>query len=498
LASMEGSKVADETLANSGTTNLLSLTLFLTRIASVVENTLKVPFYHILLEVILILWIIRLLTRKSYTPREQKLELSKEEEDTLIQEWQPEPLVPKEQVDDYILNPKIVHGKAGVTMNVDGKDCINLATFNFLGFVGKETIEEKAVKSLNKYGVGTCGPRGFYGTIDVHLDLEKKIASYLGTDEAILYSYGFSTIASVIPAYSKRTDVIFCDDGVGFAVQKGIVASRSKVYWFKHNDLDDLESKLKEQEERDIKNPKKAKITRRFLVVEGLYVNYGDLAPLPKLLELKYKYKVRIFIEETMSFGVLGKTGKGITEHYEIPFDQVDLIAVSLEASLATIGGFSAGSSFVIDHQRLSGQGYCFSASLPPLLATAADRALDIMKEKPEMFETLHNNAAFFRKELEGINGLSINGNLVSPIIHLRLTGENLAKTRAEQEKILQAIVDEAYADGIALTVSRYLNEQELSLPTASIRLTVNSEISQECITDCAKKIKQIAKTILT
>eukprot|EP00112_Aurelia_sp_Birch-Aquarium-sp1_P005789 Seg1656.10 transcript_id=Seg1656.10/GoldUCD/mRNA.D3Y31 product="Serine palmitoyltransferase 1" protein_id=Seg1656.10/GoldUCD/D3Y31 len=489
--------VARETLGSNDAGYLLSLTLLLTKIAGIVENTVKVPFYHILLEAILILWIIRLLTRKSYTPKEQRLELSKEEEDVLIQEWEPEPLVPRKTIDDYILNPKVVQGKAGKKININGEECLNLSTFNFLGFVGKKEIEENAVKTLRKYGVGSCGPRGFYGTIDVHLHLEEKISAFLGTEEAALYSYGFSTIASVIPAYSKRTDIIFCDDGVGFAIQKGILASRSKVYWFRHNDMADLERKLKEQEQRDIKNPKKAKVTRRFLVVEGLYANYGDIAPLPKLIELKKKYKVRIIIDETMSFGVLGEHGKGITDHHNIPIDEIDMMAVSLESSLATVGGFSAGTSFVVDHQRLAGQGYSFSASLPPLLATAADSAFDLMKENPGMFAKLRENATMFRKELQGITGLSIDGASISPIIHLRLTGNNAEKSRDEQEKILLAFVDEAYQEKIALTMARYLNDQEIYLPMASIRLTVNSELSEDDISTSADTIKKIAKCLL-
>eukprot|EP00794_Sanderia_malayensis_P007720 gene7720-8559_t len=483
-------------IGNNGAGFVLYLTLFLTKLVGFVENNLKVPFYHVLLEVVLILWIIRLITRKSYTPRQQRLELTKEEEDALIHEWQPEPLVPKQKIANHILNTRIVHGKAGLNVNINGKDCLNLATFNFLGLIGKSGIEEHAIKTLKKYGVGTCGPRGFYGTIDVHLDFEKKIAGFLGTEQAILYSYGFSTIASVIPAYSKRTDVIFCDDGVGFAIQKGIIASRSKVYWFRHNDMADLEKRLAEQQERDIRNPKKAIVTRRFLVVEGLYANYGDIAPLPKLIELKRKYKVRIFIEETMSFGTLGSNGKGITDHYNIPIDEVDLVTASLETSLASVGGFAAGTSFVVDHQILSGQGYCFSASLPPLLASAADAGIDTMEQHPEMFEKLRNNAKVFRKELEGIEGLSIDGDAVSPIIHLRLVGENSTRPRADQEDILERVVDKAFDENLAITLARYLNDQEINLPQASIRITVNCDLSAEQIASSAKKLKNIAKNI--
>ncbi|KHN79256.1 Serine palmitoyltransferase 1 [Toxocara canis] len=196
-------------------------------------------------------------------------------------------------------------------VKIDGKEYLNMATSNFLGLVGDERIEAVAEKTILKYGVGSCGPRGFYGTMDVHLDLEKQLAEFLKCEETVLYSYGFATVASAIPAYAKRGDVIFADKGVNFAIQKGLQASRSRIEWFEHNDVNDLERLLMEQAELDKKHPKIAAKTRRFMVVEGLYHNTGDLCPLPQLMELKWKYKVRIFIDESMSFGVIGNTGRG-------------------------------------------------------------------------------------------------------------------------------------------------------------------------------------------
>lgn len=133
----------------------------------------------------------------------------------------------------------------------------------------------------------------------------------MGCEEAVLYSYGFATVSSAIPAYAKKGDVIFVDEGVNFAIQKGLQASRSRVEYFKHNDMEHLERLLLEQEQRDKKDPKKAKSVRRFIVVEGLYVNYADLCPLPKIIEFKWRFKVRVFIDESWSFGVIGKTGRG-------------------------------------------------------------------------------------------------------------------------------------------------------------------------------------------
>ncbi|VDM57948.1 unnamed protein product [Angiostrongylus costaricensis] len=194
---------------------------------------------------------------------------------------------------------------------IEGKKFFNMATSNFLGLIGEKRIEETAKKTILKYGVGSCGPRGFYGTVDVHLELETDLAKYV-SHEAVLYSYGFATVASAIPAYAKKGDVIFVDKGVNFAIQKGLQASKSRIEWFNHNDMDDFERLLQEQALIDKKNPSKAERIRRFVVVEGLYANSADLCPLPRIMDLKWKYKVRVFIDESWSFGVIGKTGRGM------------------------------------------------------------------------------------------------------------------------------------------------------------------------------------------
>ncbi|EJW77119.1 serine palmitoyltransferase 1, partial [Wuchereria bancrofti] len=156
-----------------------------------------------------------------------------------------------------------------------------------------------AKEAIAKYGVGSCGPRHFYGTVDVHLALEKQLADFLGCEEAC-----YTIIC-------KKGDVIFVDKGVNFAIQEGLKGSKSRIEWFNHNDINDLERLLMEQAERDRKFPKLASKTRRFMMVEGLYMNSGDLCPLPELMALKWKYKVRIFIDESLSIGVIGKTGRG-------------------------------------------------------------------------------------------------------------------------------------------------------------------------------------------
>ncbi|TRY71378.1 hypothetical protein DNTS_033207, partial [Danionella cerebrum] len=310
---------------------------------------------------------------------------------------------------------------------------------------------------------------GYDYAYNVHLELEERLAKFMRTEEAIIYSYGFATIASAIPAYSKRGDIIFVF-----------------IKYFKHNDMGDLERLLKEQEIEDQKNPRKARVIRRFIVVEGLYINTADICPLPELVKLKYKYKVRIFLEESMSFGVLGEHGRGVTEHFGVNIDDIDLISANMENALASIGGFCCGRSFVIDHQRLSGQGYCFSASLPPMLAAAAIEALNIMEEDPGALPDII---------LDGTPGLKVVGEWFAPAFHLQL--EDGTGVRSHDLKQLRAIVDYCLDREVALTLARYLDKEERFLPPPSIRVVVTVEQTQEEIEKAAQCIQEAAKHVL-
>lgn len=288
----------------------------------VLRNTL--PHYHILLETILVLWIVWFISKRRSGDHDKIP--SKELVENKLAKWRPESLVPESPKNHPLLSPKHITSRIGKRVTVNGKDCLNLGTHNYLGLSDSKELIDSAEKAIKKYGIGSCGPRGFYGTVDVHLELEERLAKFMGLEEAIIYSYGFSTIASAIPAYCKRKDLIFVDEQINFAIQKGLDASRGNTHYFKHNDVQDLHNLLMKQEEIDKQNPKKAAKIKRFLIVEGIYMNTGNICPLPELLNLCKKYKLRIFIDESISFGTIGLYGKGVTEYFNIPRSEIDMI----------------------------------------------------------------------------------------------------------------------------------------------------------------------------
>lgn len=428
--------------------------------------------WRLFLEVFMVGVLLRFLFGKRYRPKENLVKLTRKEVDELVSEWTPEPLVPafSDRVKRENESIRVIEGRVGPVVKVGTEDKVNMASYNFLGFVGEERIEKVAERTLRNYGVGSCGPPGFYGTIDVHMNLEHKIAEIMGTEEAILYSYAFATIASTIPAFAKRGDLLICDEAIGFPIQKGVLVSRATVMYFKHNDMEDLERILTTIKQKDAKEKKR--LTRRFIVTEGIFQNNGDIAPLPKLIELKNRYKYRLIIDESFSFGILGKTGKGICEHYNIKSSDVDILTGSLSTSFASAGGYCTGSTAVADHQRLSGAGYCFSASMPAMLAASGVEALTILQAEPQRIQKLRENILAFRKGLVGNRLIDVQGAEFSPIIFIGL--KNHLPSRDREEDILQGIVDEAFAQGFLFTRAKYV-EEEVKLPPPSIRVSISS-----------------------
>ncbi|XP_062560832.1 serine palmitoyltransferase 1 [Armigeres subalbatus] len=453
----------------------------------------KSTAFELALEALLALGVIWIVLYKRNGKREKRL--SAAQKARLIEEWTPEPLVGSVPDNHPALHTHVVTGKVGKVINIDGKQCLNMASHNYLGLLEDENIQQAAIKSLRKYGVGSCGPRGFYGTLDVHLELEERLAKFMEVEEAVVYSYAFSTIASAIPAYAKRGDIVFVDEYVNFAIQKGLDASRSRTVYYKHNDMSDLERLLKEQAVEDKRNPKKAARTRRFLVAEAIYMNTGEVCPLPELVELRKQYKLRMFLDESLSFGVLGKHGRGSIEHFNVDKIEVDLRSAGMEWAAGTIGGFCAGSSFIVEHQRLSGLGYCFSASLPPLLTQAAISALDRFESDPKIFAELRTCCQKVSQKLPSLTDFTYRGDPLSPVKHLYLKNESDPVT---DKQILDRISQECINTGLAIISAEYLEHLEKCSPRPSIRLTVNRLLTDSDIEDAFRILRQAARKILS
>lgn len=456
---------------------------------------------HLLVEGLLLVVISALLLQGSTQPKGGKEDrLTEKEVQELCEEWEPEPLYPSLPPEQRDWKEPVISSQVGTQVVVNGKKALNFASLNFLGLAGLEDVRDACRATIHKYGVGSCGPRGFYGTIDVHLQLEERLARFMGTEEAILYSYDLATLPSILPAFASKKDLIICDEGVNYAIQNGAHLSRATVLYFKHNDPTDLERLLQAQEEADRRHRKP--LNRRFIVVEGIYANTGDLAPLDRLRELKEHYRYRLVVDESVSLGVLGRTGRGAAEHYGFAADDLEIVCGSMSNTLGSIGGFCAGDREMVDHQRLSGLGYCFSASLPPFLATAGVCALDHLEaEGPDLMAALRRNAATFRRLAADIPGLAVVGGeeaQVSPLVHLALHPKPAPEEYDAGDARLQRVVDECLGrEGVLVARARY-SKLERVRPQPSIRVAVTAQHTEADLQKAVAALKSACKRVLS
>lgn len=390
---------------------------------------------------------------------------------------------------------------------------INMTSEDHYNFSSSDQIKTVATDTLRTYGVGPCGPPGFYGTQDVHMEAEDAVAQHLGTEACIIYAQNFSTISSAIPAFCKRGDVIVADRAINYAVLKGIQISRSNVHWYNHNDMADLERILgvvsRDQE-------KKKTITRRFIITEALFENTGNISHLPTLVNLKQQYKFRLILDEKNSYGVLGVTGRGLTEEQFIDPAQVDMIVGSLSGAVSTAGGFCAGSKEVVYHQRINSASYCFSAALPAMMSSAATSIINVLKssEGTRLINGLRDNVVIFRNYFERHPGRIVcAGWDKNPMILVTLS-DDLVKTLGWNDDTLDLVMIKAQQEclhkGVLVTRLRShptppdTKESDLirsSKPWRSrpaLRVRISVALTKREIESGARTIRTVLESVIT
>merc|ERR1719326_2480773 len=287
--------------------------------------------------------------------------------------WQPEPLAPAVATTFQVAES---HLQAVETVEV--RESKDMRRFDPLGYVAQpaKAAQVAIEKTMDVYGFGACGPRGFYGTTKPHLELEESIKNFLHVDSAIVYSAGAVTISSVLPALVQNGDKVIVDREASLGVKAGLRLCKSDVHWVPHNDVAAIEQVLEKLAEaakaKAKKDGKDKEKHRTFILLEALSQRTGSIAPLADIVALKEKYGALLVLDETLSFGTLGAHGRGLCELADVRPARVDAIVGSLEHALANVGGFCAGRLRLVEHQRLAGAGYCYSASSPPSSCSAA------------------------------------------------------------------------------------------------------------------------------
>ena len=299
-----------------------------------------------------------------------------------------------------------ISGKQGTEVVMEGHNVLMFGSNAYTGLTGDQRIIDAAKAALDKYGTGCAGSRFLNGTLDLHVQLEKELSEFIGKDDALGFSTGFSVNAGVIAMVVGRNDYVICDDRDHASIVDGRRLSFARQLHYKHNDMEDLENILKTLPYEAVK----------LIVVDGVFSMEGDLCKLPEIVELKHKYNCSIMVDEAHGIGVFGRQGRGVCDHFGLT-NEVDLIMGTFSKSLASIGGFIAGDKDTINFLRHTCRTYIFSASNTPAATAAAMEALHILKAEPERIEHLWDVTKYalrrFREE-----GFEI-GDTESPIIPL-------------------------------------------------------------------------------
>lgn len=299
-----------------------------------------------------------------------------------------------------------IEGKQGTEVIMEGKRVLMFGSNAYTGLTGDQRVIDAGCAAMQKYGSGCAGSRFLNGTLDIHVQLEKELAEFVGKDEALCFATGFTVNSGVISQLVGKDDYIICDDRDHASIVDGRRLSFATQLKFKHNDMADLERQLQRC------NPEAIKL----IIVDGVFSMEGDLCKLPEIVELKKKYNASIMVDEAHGLGVFGRQGRGVCDHFGLTKD-VDLIMGTFSKSLASIGGFIAADHSIINWLRHSVRTYIFSASCTPAATAAAREALHIIQQEPERLQALWDVTRYalnrFREEDFEI------GDTESPIIPL-------------------------------------------------------------------------------
>ena len=303
---------------------------------------------------------------------------------------------------------------------INGKKVLMFGSNSYLGLTNHPKIKEAAIEAVRKYGTGCAGSRFLNGTLDIHEDLEHRLAKFVGKDEAIIFSTGFQVNLGVVSCITGREDYLILDECDHASIIEGRRLSFSNILKYKHNDMASLEKVLKTCA------PDKVKL----IITDGVFSMEGDVAPLKEMVALAKKYNANVMVDEAHSLGVFGEHGEGICHALGVTKD-VDLIMGTFSKSFASLGGFIACDSITANYLRHNARSYIFSASATPAAIGAASAALDIMLSEPERIAHLWDLTHY---ALDGFRNLGCEiGPTTTPIIPLYIRDNNktFAVTRA-------------------------------------------------------------------
>lgn len=303
----------------------------------------------------------------------------------------------------------ILEGANGAIIEVAGKNLINLASNNYLGFADRVELKQACIDATNRYGVGAGAVRTINGTLRIHQELENKIAEFKGTEAAIAFQSGFNCNMGAISAIMTKEDAILSDELNHASIIDGCRLSGAKIIRVKHQDMNDLEEKAKEA-------VNSGKYNKIMYITDGVFSMDGDVANLPDMIPIAEKFGLITYVDDAHGSGVMGK-GAGTVKHFGLQ-QKIDMQMGTLSKAIGVVGGYVAGSKSLIDWLKSRGRPFLFSTSLTPGAAGAALASIQLMQDHPELVEKVWENAIYFKEELKKIGyDIGVSETPITPVI---------------------------------------------------------------------------------
>ncbi len=309
----------------------------------------------------------------------------------------------------------------GAWLMVDGKRVLNFCSNNYLGLANHPRLRQAAQEAIEKYGIGPAAVRTIAGTMDLHVELERRLAAFKGVEAAITFQSGFNANLGTIPALVGRGDVIFSDELNHASIIDGCRLSRAEIVRYNHCDVADLEAKLKAHRHQ---------YRRALVVTDGVFSMDGDVAPLDKIYEVTQHYDAILMVDDAHGEGVLGRGGRGIVDHFDL-HGKVDIEVGTLSKAFGVVGGVVAGNAKIIEWLRQRGRPFLFSSAMTVPDVAACLAALDLLEESTDLVDKLWENTRYFKREMKRL-GFDT-GQSVTPITPIMLGEAKLAQEFSQQ-----------------------------------------------------------------
>ncbi|MGC9337519.1 MAG: aminotransferase class I/II-fold pyridoxal phosphate-dependent enzyme [Candidatus Cloacimonadia bacterium] len=342
---------------------------------------------------------------------------------------------------------RVIQSEQDTEVIVNGKRTLMLGSNSYLGLTNHPKVKEAAIEAIKKYGTGCAGSRFLNGTLDVHIELEEKLAEFVGKDSCLVYATGFQANLGILATIVRKGEFLIVDKLDHASIIDGCRLSFGKMIRFNHNDMDDLERVLQETQDKN-----------KLIVVDGVFSMEGDIANLPQICELAKKYGAEVMVDDAHAIGVIGKEGSGTASHFNLT-EETDIIMGTFSKSLASVGGFIAGNGLLMHYLKHFSRTLIFSASLPPASAASVSAALDIIKSEPERRGKLWHNTYKMQKGFKEM-GYDI-GLSETPIIPLHVGDMMVAfkmwKMLAEEGIFINPIVPPAVAPNDCLIRTSFM-----------------------------------------